>query len=161
MSFVSIRIARRVLWGDQQEAYISETRGCKISFVYPASKWSFIILLYEPRNLHLELQQSETFLALGEFYFLFLKYSVYRCWSFLSEIKDFWKMSTIFVVSLLFTISCVCVCVCVCQSPSRVRFFATPWTVACQAPLSMEFSRQEYWSGLPFLSLWGSFQTRE
>ena len=29
---------------------------------------------------------------------------------------------------------------------------ATPWTVACQAPLSMEFSRQEYWSGLPFPS---------
>ena len=35
---------------------------------------------------------------------------------------------------------------------SRVRFFATPWTVACQAPLSMGFSRQEYWSGLPFPS---------
>ena len=30
--------------------------------------------------------------------------------------------------------------------------FAIPWTVACQAPLSMEFSRQEYWSGLPFPS---------
>ena len=30
--------------------------------------------------------------------------------------------------------------------------FATPWTAACQAPLSMEFSRQEYWSGLPFPS---------
>ena len=28
--------------------------------------------------------------------------------------------------------------------------FATLWTVACQAPLSMEFSRQEYWSGFPF-----------
>ena len=28
--------------------------------------------------------------------------------------------------------------------------FETPWTVVCQAPLSMEFSRQEYWSGLPF-----------
>jgi len=28
--------------------------------------------------------------------------------------------------------------------------FVTPWTVACQAPLSMGFSRQEYWSGLPF-----------
>ena len=27
---------------------------------------------------------------------------------------------------------------------------ATPWTVVCQAPLSMGFSRQEYWSGLPF-----------
>ena len=30
--------------------------------------------------------------------------------------------------------------------------FTTPWTVALQAPLSMEFSRQEYWSGQPFLS---------
>ena len=32
---------------------------------------------------------------------------------------------------------------------SHVRFFATPWTVACQAPLPMGFPRQEYWSGLP------------
>ena len=32
----------------------------------------------------------------------------------------------------------------------HVQLFATPWTVARQAPLSMEFSRQEYWSGLPF-----------
>ena len=36
---------------------------------------------------------------------------------------------------------------------SRVRLFAVPWTVAYQAPLSMGFSRQEYWSGLPFPSL--------
>ena len=35
---------------------------------------------------------------------------------------------------------------------SRVQLFATPWTVAHQAPLSMEFSRQEYGSGLPFPS---------
>ena len=35
---------------------------------------------------------------------------------------------------------------------SRVRFFATLWTVAHQAPLAMGFSRQEYWSGLPFPS---------
>ena len=35
---------------------------------------------------------------------------------------------------------------------SRVRLFATPWTVAYQGPLSMGFSRQEYWSGLPFPS---------
>ena len=32
---------------------------------------------------------------------------------------------------------------------SRVQLFATLWTVACQAPLSKGFSRQEYWSGLP------------
>ena len=36
------------------------------------------------------------------------------------------------------------------KSSSRVWLFATPWTVAYKAPLSMEFSRQEYWSGLPF-----------
>ena len=60
---------------------------------------------------------------------------------------------------------CVCACMCVCvyvcaQScacacmyvPSRVRLFVTPWTVARQAPPSMGFSRQEYWSGLPFPS---------
>ena len=33
---------------------------------------------------------------------------------------------------------------------SRVQLFATPWTVAHQAPLFMGFPRQEYWSGLPF-----------
>ena len=41
---------------------------------------------------------------------------------------------------------------CVCQLLSHIQLFVTPWTVACQAPLSMEFSRQEYWSGLPFPS---------
>ena len=44
-------------------------------------------------------------------------------------------------------ISYVCVC-----ALSRVPLSAAPWTVARQAPLSMEFSRQEHWSGLPFLT---------
>ena len=39
-----------------------------------------------------------------------------------------------------------------CWSLNHVRLFATPWTVACQAPPSMGFSRQEYWSGVPFPS---------
>ena len=68
---------------------------------------------------------------------------------------------------------CVCVCVCVCvfhnllltssllQSGkasvlvvhvNSLRLFAGSWTVACQAPLSMGFSRQEHWNGLPFPS---------
>ena len=38
------------------------------------------------------------------------------------------------------------------KSLSRVRLFATPWTIAYQAPPSMGFSRQERWSGLPFPS---------
>ena len=33
---------------------------------------------------------------------------------------------------------------------SHVRLFVTPWSIARQAPLPMEFCRQEYWSGLPF-----------
>ena len=41
---------------------------------------------------------------------------------------------------------------CVCVLLSRAGLFVTLWTVARQAPLSMGFSRQEYWSGLPFPS---------
>ena len=51
--------------------------------------------------------------------------------------------------SAMFISVCVCVCVCVL---SHVQLFATPWIVAYQAPLSMGFSRQEYWSGLSFPS---------
>ena len=38
------------------------------------------------------------------------------------------------------------------KSLSHVQFFVTPWIVDYQTPLSMEFSRQRYWSGLPFPS---------
>ena len=38
------------------------------------------------------------------------------------------------------------------KSLGRVQLFVTPWTVARQAPLHVEFSRQKYWSGLPFPS---------
>ena len=41
------------------------------------------------------------------------------------------------------------VCMHVCCHFSCAQLFAAPWTVALQAPLSMGFSRQEYWSGLP------------
>ena len=47
---------------------------------------------------------------------------------------------------------CVCVCLCVCVSHSGMSPYATLWTVAQQVPLSMESSRQEYWSGLPYPS---------
>ena len=44
------------------------------------------------------------------------------------------------------------ICIVKVKSLSRVRLFVTPWTVAYEAPPSMGFSRQEYWSGLPFPS---------
>ena len=56
-------------------------------------------------------------------------------------------MSLTFTILLSILSQEVCVCVL-----SRVQLFATPWTVAHQAPLSIEFSRQECWSGLSFPS---------
>ena len=44
-------------------------------------------------------------------------------------------------------VACVCVSA---ESLSRAQLFATPWTVGRQAPLSMGFSRQEDWSGVPY-----------
>ena len=44
---------------------------------------------------------------------------------------------------------CVCIYIYMLSCFSHVRVFVTPWTVAHQAPLSMGFSRQEYWRGLP------------
>jgi len=55
------------------------------------------------------------------------------------------------------TVENYCVCA---QSLSCVQLFVTPRTAARQAPLSMEFSRQEYWSGLP-LPTPESFQPRD
>ena len=54
-------------------------------------------------------------------------------------------------VSAIFTTSFVALCYRLSRF-SRVRIFVTLWTVAFQAPLFMGFSRQEYWSGLPFSS---------
>ena len=51
---------------------------------------------------------------------------------------------------LLESVYCFIACVLSCFSP--IWLFVTLWTVTRQAPLSMWFSRQEYWSGLPFLS---------
>ena len=53
--------------------------------------------------------------------------------------------AAVFLVPHRMCVGCVCVL-------SHVQLFVTPWTVAHQASLSMEFSRQEYWSDLPFSS---------
>ena len=60
-----------------------------------------------------------------------------------------YHLLTIFTSSHALLVSYLCA---VLSHSSRVRLFATPWTVPRQAPLSMGFPRQEYWSGLPFPS---------
>ena len=62
-------------------------------------------------------------------------------------ILDFWApelREQIFLLFMLLSGRCVC------SHFSRVQLFGSPWTAARQAPLSLGFSRQEYWSGLPF-----------
>ena len=54
-------------------------------------------------------------------------------------------LSVRFVPGIILDVLCT-------QSLGHVSLFRTPWTIAHQAPLSMGFSRQEYWSGLPFPS---------
>ena len=55
---------------------------------------------------------------------------------------------------------CAALCMYCAQLHSYVWLFATPWTVAHQAPLSMGFSRQAYWSGRPFPTLQEIFLTQ-
>ena len=64
---------------------------------------------------------------------MFPRHNCWRCFAFWAQIRHAWNKK------------CVCA-----QLLSCVQFFATSWTRACQAPLSKGFSRQEYWSELPF-----------
>ena len=56
------------------------------------------------------------------------------------------------------SLSCMCVCMCVCAF-TLSKLFATSWTIAHQAPMLLEFSRKEYWSRVPLLTL-GIFLTQ-
>ena len=68
-----------------------------------------------------------------KYYFLFLSFT-----------------SGILITCMLYLLRCSTVLTCVLSCFSHVWLCATLWTISCQAPLSMEFSRQGYWSGLPF-----------
>ena len=64
-------------------------------------------------------------------------------------------IATTFIITTTIICKCLphpkhCAVLCCAQSLSCVQLFATPWTVAHQAPHPWEFSRQGYWSGLPF-----------
>ena len=60
--------------------------------------------------------------------------------------RTFWEtLSLALEMTMIFYLFAIIYCIA--QSPSHIRFFLTPWTVAHQATLSLEFSRQEYWVG--------------
>ena len=64
-----------------------------------------------------------------------------QLWFWVSSLKNYERISSVVLSHL---------CVCCAQLLSRVQLFAPLWTVVSQVPPSMVFSRQEYWSGLPF-----------
>ena len=69
--------------------------------------------------------------------------------SYLGQLLCEWERTPTSFKPLLFVMLCVCAPL---SCFSYVQLFVMPWTVAHQAPLSLGFSRQEYWSGLPFPS---------
>ena len=75
--------------------------------------------------------------------FLTALWSMYCKYSYFKYRKQ--SLENITCSRLLLRIICMC-------SATQSCLFVNPWTVACQAPLSMGFSRQIYWSGLPFPS---------
>ena len=60
-------------------------------------------------------------------------------------------------IAVKYICSCMYMCTCVLCHFSHVQLFVTPCTAAYQAPPSMGFSRQEYWSGVPLPSLYSTF----
>ena len=89
----------------------------------------------------------------------FLVNTLYRRWlinwTTLNFITTF-SQNTSQILKLIPKLDYICntcnwqVCAFILNRFSHVRFFVTLWTISHKAPLSMEFSRQEYWSGLPF-----------
>ena len=91
-------------------------------------------------SIHLHIQSQIFFLVMRVF-------KIYSLRNFQRDHAVLLTMVTMLNITPPGFIYRMCVCMLVAQS---VQLFVTPWTVACQAPQSMECSRQEYWSELPF-----------
>ena len=78
----------------------------------------------------------------ADFFFDWSRVGLQHCVRFQLYSKVIWRY--IYIHTHIYMPVCMLTCF------SRVRLFATLWTVVCQAPLSMEFSRHGFWSGLPF-----------
>ena len=90
------------------------------------------------------------------YFILLLKIAEKQFWYFFKIFGIFSQKPTIIFSNIFFPFSSIEGTICLLKvkvkSLSHVWLFSTPWTVAYQAPPSMGFSRQEYWSGVPFSS---------
>ena len=87
--------------------------------------------------------------------FSYIYMYIYICFFFRSFALIGYHLLCCIVSPCWWSILYMCVCML-----NHVRLFLIPWTAACQAPLSMEFTRQEYWSRWPFSSPGGIFPTQ-
>ena len=122
---------------------------------YPSGNWWFSLLLPSSSSSHLSFHRCQIYILVWR---LFLTHSTFFLFC-LSHTLPSNKMMQL-CLNLCFPrglslppvhhglCSLSCGCACVLSRFSHVWLFATPWTVALQAPLSMGFPRQEYWSGL-------------
>ena len=82
-----------------------------------------------------------------------LRFTGSQSWTRLSDWTECSSLPLEIFLALKSTLSHMCMCCVVVLSRfSHVQLFATPWNTALEAPPSIGFSRQEYWSGLPFPS---------
>ena len=88
----------------------------------------------------LKITDSVSLQVIDRFIFSFFPGSVLRHYTFLELCAFLLRLSVLLEYN----------CCCMLSHFSRGQLFVTLWTTAHQSPLSMEFSRQEYWSGLPF-----------
>ena len=84
---------------------------------------------------------------------LHASFGAYKTYSYQLQKNKIYPSPWISCIPDIYTSMCICILgVSEVKSLSCVWLLVTPWTIAYQAPPSMEFSRQEYWSGLPFPS---------
>ena len=114
----------------------------------PRSKCLLISWLQSPSAVILEPQNTYTYIhsfRLNQIdIYVYLLFQILFPYKSSLSIEQFPLLHGRFLLSILYTVKV--------KLLSCVQLFAIPWTVAYQAPQSMEFSRQEYWSGLPFSS---------
>ena len=141
LSHLLNRRAHMLFLGSQFWSWVQTLSDTYIKFIFKFSVFSlFLVLFYKISESWKRLKNGLEFkhVCIHSAYLL-LKQSPDRNW----ELEIF-RENTVYE-----TVIGVCVCVCVCML-SCAWLFETPWTVAHHSTLSMEFSRQAYWSGLPF-----------
>ena len=131
---------------ETQECFLCSTQPCCFQTLLKLYRTNWIpareVNRLETHHLHLNLISS----------LFFSPHLPVRCSKILSIVQGLERIPDICVaLKVVYHIpSSVCVCVCV-SCFSHFKLYVSLWTVAHQAPLPMEFSRQEYWSGSPFL----------